>query len=180
MRFDSAAESSADRSDAARKQHVVPNRELPAHARCIAHDRTQKKRPSRLTSDARKPIFREDLRGRLRAFVDARDGSEAASHTAPQWTAPSISSRSANHPLNCHCSGSQLTAKSPTAITSSILALASRSSRLSLRSNPRNAGFGLDESLGQARSRHSRDGRQEFRSSTEVRCGNERLRQVAG
>jgi hypothetical protein len=33
-----------------------------------------------------------------------------------------------------HCSGSQLTAKFPTAITSSILALASRSSRLSLRS----------------------------------------------
>jgi hypothetical protein len=33
-----------------------------------------------------------------------------------------------------HCSGSQLTAKFRTAITSSILALASRSSRLSLRS----------------------------------------------
>jgi integrase len=51
--------------------------------------------------------------------------------------AQSISSCSANHPLNFHCSGSQLTREVWTAITPPILALASRSSRLSLRSTRR-------------------------------------------
>jgi hypothetical protein len=41
-------------------------------------------------------------------------------------------------------------------------------------------GFGLDESLGRARFWLLRDGRRGFRFSTGVRCGSERLRQVAG
>jgi putative transposase len=70
---------------AARNNPSCRCRDIPAHARCNDQNRAQSTRSSGLTSEVRRPIFREDPRGRLRAFGDARDGSETASHTAPQW-----------------------------------------------------------------------------------------------
>ena len=93
--------------------------------------------------------------------------------------AQSISSRSAIHPLNSlqRFSAHREVSGRP----SRRRFWRSPRARQALASlDPRNAGFGLDESLGRARSWLLRDGRRRFRSATEVRCGREQLRQAAG
>ena len=119
-------------------------------------------RLSRLTSDAERPILRTDLRGRF-ASVLREAGSEDCFSTLRRNVPRARSQAVARiHFLNPHCSGSQLSPRSTSvAITSLSLALASPSSRLSLRST-RSAGCSLDDDFGRAHRCHLSDGRCEL------------------
>ena len=98
------------------------------------------RRFSRLTSDVEEPMLRTDLRGRF-ASILREAGSEDCFSTLRRNVPRARSQIVARiHLLNPHCSGSQLSPRSTSAaITSLILAPASPSSRLSLRST-RSAG----------------------------------------
>jgi hypothetical protein len=93
--------------------------------------------------------------------------------------AQSISSRRANHPLN-FTAAVLSSPRSSGPITPLIPALASGSSRLSLRSTRGTRASALtNRSIERSSGSHVMV-RRRFRSSTEVRCGRERLRYAAG
>ena len=108
--------------------------DLP-HAQQLAVSGARIGRFSRLTSDVEGPMLRTDLRGRF-ASVLREAGSEDCFSTLRRNVPRARSQVVARiHLLNPHCSGSQLSPRSTSAaITSLILAPASPSSRLSLRS----------------------------------------------
>jgi hypothetical protein len=58
-------------------QYVVARPENALHARCNDRWQAQEAQFSRLTTDVPRPIFREDLRGRLASVINTREaGSE--------------------------------------------------------------------------------------------------------
>ncbi len=151
--------------------------EIPPHARCNDQGTSAKERSSRLTivvpeaylprrSSWPSASVRCRTRRKRGLLHTLRNGSRnrsrfvSADHLL-NFTAAVLSSPRSSDGHHVVDSGARLAL---------VKALASL--------DPRTAGFGLDESLGRAQSWHLRDGRREFRSSTEVRCGNERLRQA--